>query len=183
MTPRDVADSFTEGREAGAWLRHIYGIARDRAAAAGVEMAEFESFWKAGYVEHAEPETPYDMFAAFRADPVAHPLQTPSGRIEIFSETIAGFGYEDCPGHPVWLEPVEWLGSPQVERFPLHLISNQPRTRLHGQLDPGGVSRERKIAGREPNGSTPAMRKHVASVTETWCASTMTKGPVLPAPM
>ena len=146
----DVADRFTEGREVGAWLRHIYGIARDKAAAAGVEMAEFGSFWKAGYVEHAEPDTPYDMFADFRADPVANPLQTPSGRIEIFSETIAGFGYEDCPGHPAWLEPVEWLGSPKAERFPLHLISNQPRTRLHGQLDPSGVSRESKVAGREP---------------------------------
>ena len=30
------------------------------------------------------------------------------------------------------------------------MISNQPRTRLHGQLDSGPVSRESKIQGREP---------------------------------
>ena len=145
-----IADSFAEGRKEHAWLRHIYGIARDKAVEAGVDMTDFDGFWEAGYVEHAEPERPYDLFADFRADPAAYPLRTPSGKIEIFSETVAGFGYADCPGHPVWLEPVEWLGSPKVQRFPLHLMSNQPRTRLHAQLDPAGVSRESKIAGREP---------------------------------
>jgi biotin/methionine sulfoxide reductase len=35
-------------------------------------------------------------------------------------------------------------------RFPLHLISNQPATRLHSQLDHGAVSRAGKVAGREP---------------------------------
>ncbi len=48
------------------------------------------------------------------------------------------------------MEPVEWLGSPKAETYPLHLMSNQPRTRLHGQLDPGRVSRASKIRGREP---------------------------------
>ena len=32
------------------------------------------------------------MLAGFRADPVAHRLGTPSGRIEIYSDAIAGFG-------------------------------------------------------------------------------------------
>ena len=145
-----IAEGFAEGRDEEAWLRHIYAAARGEAARAGVEMAGFDDFWKAGYLEHAEPAPPYDMLADFRSDPLAHPLPTPSGKIEIFSETIAGFGYADCPGHPVWLEPVEWLGSPKARRFPLHLVSNQPRTRLHAQLDPGRVSRESKIAGREP---------------------------------
>ena len=31
-----------------------------------------------------------------------------------------------------------------------HLMSNQPRTRLLGQLDNGRVSRDSKIQGREP---------------------------------
>ena len=32
----------------------------------------------------------------------------------------------------------------------LHLISNQPTMRLHGQLDNGPVSRAAKVKGREP---------------------------------
>jgi biotin/methionine sulfoxide reductase len=90
------------------------------------------------------------LFDRFRADPDGRPLATPSGRIELFSETIDGFGYDDCPGHPVWLEPEEWLGGERAARFPLHLIANQPSTRLHGQLDPGAHSRAGKVAGREP---------------------------------
>ena len=77
-------------------------------------------------------------------------MPTPSGRIEIFSETIAGFGYDDCPGHPAWIEPAEWLGGETAGRFPIHLISNQPTTRLHSQHDPGAVSVANKVQGREP---------------------------------
>ena len=56
---------------------------------------------------------------------------------------------DDCPGHPVWIEPREWLGAPLAGRFPLHLVSNQPATRLHSQLDPSPVSARGKVAGRE----------------------------------
>lgn len=52
-------------------------------------------------------------------------------------------------GHPAWFEPEEWLGSPAAERFGLHLLSNQPRTRLHSQLDHAAHSRDGKVAGRE----------------------------------
>ena len=47
------------------------------------------------------------------------------------------------------MEPLEWLGG-DPSRFPLHLISNQPKTRLHSQLDHGGHSRAAKINQREP---------------------------------
>jgi biotin/methionine sulfoxide reductase len=46
-------------------------------------------------------------------------------------ETIDGFGYDDCPGHPAWMEPAEWLGFDKAARHPLHMVSNQPRFRLH----------------------------------------------------
>ncbi len=58
--------------------------------------------------------------------------------------------YADCPGHPAWLEPAEWLGSAVARQYPLHLLTTQPRTRLHAQMDMGRVSQHSKIAGREP---------------------------------
>jgi biotin/methionine sulfoxide reductase len=89
------------------------------------------------------------MFAEFRADPVAHKLKTPSGLIEIFSTKIAGFGYQECPGYPVWREPAEWLGRPDLKGQGMHLISDQPRTKLHSQLDHSSHSRAAKVAERE----------------------------------
>ena len=49
------------------------------------------------------------LLEKFRIDPQKNPISTPSGKIEIFSETVDSFNYEDCPGHPAWLEQEEWL--------------------------------------------------------------------------
>ena len=151
-----VSDAFTEGRDEMDWLRHIYDVSRQDAARAGLELPSFDVFWAEGHVETPAPSQPNTILSSFRADPVANKLKTPSGRIEIFSETIAGFGYDDCPGHPVWMEPAEWLGGDLASRFPLHLISNQPATRLHAQLDHVGVSLKSKVKGREPAALSPA---------------------------
>ena len=50
----------------------------------------------------------------------------------------------------MWLEPAEWLGSELTQHFPIHLIPNQPRPRLHSQLDPAQVRRQSKIRDPEP---------------------------------
>ena len=144
-------DDFSEGRSDDEWVRHFYESTREDLAKQGVELPGYEQFWAAGRIEMPTPPRRRTLdFAALRADPAAAPLPTPSGRIELVSATIAGFGYDDCPGHPVWMEPAEWLGSELAGRFPLHLISNQPSTRLHSQYDNGGYSQDSKVQGREP---------------------------------
>ena len=142
-------DRYTEGRSETEWLRHMYDVAASRRRRAGLEMPDFETLWEVGHVEFPEPNEPYVMFGDFRADPAKAPLKTPSGRIEIFSEAIDLSAYDDCAGHAKWYEPAEWLGAPTAKLWPLHLISNQPRTRLHSQTDNGSVSRAAKIKGRE----------------------------------
>ncbi|MDQ6522539.1 molybdopterin-dependent oxidoreductase [Nocardioides sp. LHD-245] len=146
-------DAFTEGRTADDWVRHLYEETRTRLAEAGAAIPDFAAFWRAGetvLTDDPAARRPAGALELLRRDPVAHPLPTPSGRVELFSETVDGFGYADCPGHPTWLEPAEWLGGEGARRHPLHLVSNQPATRLHSQLDHGAVSREGKVAGREP---------------------------------
>lgn len=145
-----LADDFTGGRDEMGWVRHLYALARQRAAAHSLDLPDFEEFWRRGHVRLPQASQTTSLLQAFRADPRGAALATPSGRIEIFSATIAGFGHADCPGHPVWTEPAEWLGAALATRFPLHLVSNQPRTRLHSQYDNGCVSRASKVAGREP---------------------------------
>ena len=148
--------TFTEGRDEMEWLRHLYDVARQGAAQYDLELPDFDRFWDAGHVEIPEPDQDHVMLADFRADPEAQPLKTPSGKIEIYSETIAGFGYDDCPPHAAWLEPAEWLGGAIAHSYPLHLISSQPGHRLHSQMDGGSVSQSTKVAGREPVWIHPA---------------------------
>jgi biotin/methionine sulfoxide reductase len=146
----DVYDEFTEGRTARDWVEHIYEKFRGRVAERGVKVPPFDEFWSVGEAHLPISSDDHTLFDHFRDDPDEHRLRTPSGRIELFSQTIDGFGYDDCPGHPTWLEPDEWLGGDRAQQFPLHLIANQPASRLHGQLDAGAYSRASKVAGREP---------------------------------
>lgn len=142
-------EAFTEGRDETAWLAHLYEDARERSAARGVAMPPFAEFWERGSYEPPLTGPPPVLLAEFRADPRAHRLATPSGKIELYSERIASFGYDDAPPHPAWLEPAEWLGGALAHRYPLHLLSNQPRVRLHSQHDAAPASRAWKVGGRE----------------------------------
>lgn len=141
--------AYTEGRDEFGWLKHMYDGARARARVLGFDPPEFRAFWEAGGCEFPAPSEAKVLLGDFRRDPAAHPLSTPSGRLEIFSSTIAGYHYADCPPHPAWLEPAEWLGSRTASRFPLHLLSNQPTPRLHSQHDHAPASRQGKVSGRE----------------------------------
>jgi biotin/methionine sulfoxide reductase len=151
---RRLQAEFDEGLDASGWLRKMY---EDWRAAPGSPPAPpFEEFWEAGGVPL--PQRPYDdpAFFEFRVDPDVFPLQTPSGRIELYSEALASFGLRDVPGHAAWIEPAQWWGSPQAETYDLHLLCNQPSHRLHSQQDMGAASRSTKVAGREPIRLHPA---------------------------
>ncbi len=144
-----IFEEFTENRTSKEWLAFLFEPTRQALAAGGHEAPDFEAFWKSG--ELLLPLQPDDGGPArsFRQDPTASSLDTPSGKIEIFSQTIESFGYDDCRGHPRWYPP-----RPEAEadesRYPLHLVCNQPHQRLHSQLDYGDFSRSTKIKGREP---------------------------------
>ncbi len=144
-----VEDKFTEGRDASAWQRWMYNVTRQSMSAFGYELPSYDVFLERGWFKIDELSEPAVILDKFRADPIANKLDTPSGKIEIFSEKVGGFGYEDCPAHPSWLTPPEWLG--ETERASqLHLLSAQPANKLHSQLDHGSISRATKISGHEP---------------------------------
>ena len=152
--------AFTENRDEMGWCRRIYEQVRSSAADRGIELPGFQQFWAEGFVELPPPDKDFILFEDFRRDPQRHPLKTPSGRIEIASAVIGGFGYDDCLGFPSWIAPAEWLGSRRAERWPIHLVTHQPPNRLHSQMDPGPVSRSAKIAGREAIRLSPADAAH-----------------------
>ena len=144
-----IEEKFTEGKSQDEWQEWIYKQTFDRAAAANIEIPGYKKFREQKWFKISDPTEPTIMLKDFREDPKKNPLNTPSGKIEIFSKTVANFNYDDCPGHPVWLEPCEWLGKVN-KKYPLHLISNQPKNKLHSQMDHGRYSKSFKVNEREP---------------------------------
>jgi biotin/methionine sulfoxide reductase len=159
---RDLADrlgagkEFDEGRDEREWLEHLYESWRAALAEGQDSGLDFAEFWAKGRIDLPRVTRDRVLYAEFRADPAAHPLPTPSGRIEIASSTIASFGYDDCPGHPTWLRPEFLADPPGTGPFPLFLVANNPATRLHSQLDHGAGSAAAKVGGREPVRMHPA---------------------------
>ncbi|MEO1548952.1 MAG: molybdopterin-dependent oxidoreductase [Pseudomonadota bacterium] len=131
-----VEDAFTEGRTAAEWIAHLYEGYRDGAAQTGIDVPSLAELKERNWVRlPLKEEGPnQSLLAPFREDPDKAPLPTPSGKLELYSETVAGFGYEDCPGHPIWLPPQEWLGAASAT-YPLHLVSPQPADKLHSQME------------------------------------------------
>lgn len=98
----------------------------------------------------------YNYLGDFRKNPIVNPLGTASGKIEIFSEKVASYGYDDCPGHPTWMEPTEWLGGKLAEDYPFALLTSKSRYRLHSQLDSTESHNYADIEDREPCWIHPA---------------------------
>ncbi|WP_415238734.1 molybdopterin-dependent oxidoreductase [Seleniivibrio woodruffii] len=142
--------AYTGGKSVDEWIKWSYSKLRT--------SVKFEDFWKQGYVHFSAPKKNREFVrhADFRKDPVNNHLRTPSGKIELFSEKISSFGYEDCPGHPVWLDPIEGPSSYLAKRYPFQLITPHPKYRLHSQLDNTPLAAKAKIGGREPVYINPA---------------------------
>ena len=151
-----LAEVYTDGGKTEMdWIKEFYegaASAVNANTALGMQMPSFEQWW-----EKNEPtefyETPesaaYVSFEDFRNDPVLEALGTPSGLIEIYSDTIAAMNYKDCGAHPMWFEPVEWLGM-KDKPAKFHLLSIHPYDRLHSQQSNTSNRKRYAVAGREP---------------------------------
>ena len=80
-----IEDAFTEGRTEGEWIRHLYEGDRERSTG----LPTFDQLLEEGLAWRADRTEPFVALADWRSNPVAHPLDTPSGKIELFSEQLA----------------------------------------------------------------------------------------------
>ncbi len=84
----------------------------------------------------------------FYQDPEANPLPTPSGKLEFYSERLAKHFPDDKerPPAPHWIEKSEMhderLSSERAKRYPLLIMSNHGRWRVHAQCDDISWTRE-----------------------------------------
>lgn len=110
---------------------------------------DFDEFWETGVARVPTPQEEFEWVrhGAFREDPEANPLATPSGKVELFSQTIADMNLADCPPMPTWLEPDEYLGNGDPDD--LHVVSPHPYNRIHSQFAQSNLRHELNIEDRE----------------------------------
>lgn len=145
-------DAFTEGKDEMQWLKGMYDDMKNQARNARVPLPPFDMFWESNnYIHFQIPEENqhWVRFADFRENPLLNPLGTPSGKIEIHSDTVEKMGYDDCKGIPTWMPPHEWYRGPEAEKYPLSLNTSHPTNRLHSQLDNTPLRKKYAVADRE----------------------------------
>ena len=81
----EIENAFTEGRTEGKWIRRLYEGDRERSTG----LPTFDRLLEDGLAWRADRAEPFVALADWRRDPDAHPLDTPSGKIELFSELLA----------------------------------------------------------------------------------------------
>jgi len=130
-------NEFTENKTEGEWINKLYNEFRSFLNNSDVECPSLDELKDKNWFKlpTVGKEFAAKPFEDFRDNPEQNKLQTVSGKIEIFSEKIESFGYKECPGHPIWVEPDEWLGSTKNTEYPFHIVSPQPNDKLHSQLE------------------------------------------------
>jgi anaerobic dimethyl sulfoxide reductase subunit A len=124
---------YSEGKRAEEWLESFV---------ADSEIPDYEEFKRTGI--HMGADQLRVGMSDFVADPENHPLNTPSGRVEISSTAYAETGYSPIPECRI-LET--------TDRYPLRLVTPHPKFRIHSQYDniPWFKERERQALWIHPH--------------------------------
>lgn len=134
-----VEEAFTEGRDREAWLEHNYQtICRVKMPTLPptLEQARLQGVWR----QPKSRELPI-MMEAFRTDPRAHKLSTPTGKIELYSAPLARLAVqrgssevlgEVVPPTPQYVVTWDSFGDTVTrQRYPLQLIGHHYKGRTH----------------------------------------------------
>ena len=129
-----VEQQFTEGRTQEEWLRHLYEQSRK----ALPELPDFDTFRQQGIFKKRDPDGHFVAYKAFRDDPQANPLSTPSGKIEIYSSQLAQIADswtlekgDVIHPLPVYSPGFEHYDDPLREKYPLQLTGFHYKARTH----------------------------------------------------
>jgi anaerobic selenocysteine-containing dehydrogenase len=131
-------DEYTEGRNVEEWRR--FGF--DNSGIADLityEQLKEQKYFVVPVDPEWKPSPP--VMQAFYEDPEASPLKTPSGKIEFYSQNLAEHfpDDEERPPVPHWIERGEShderISSDRAKKYPLLMMSNHGRWRIHAQLD------------------------------------------------
>lgn len=144
-----VKEAFTEGRDQEGWLRHLYQLTR----AQDPTLPEFDAMREQGIYKR-KVEEHFVAYKDFRHDPEANPLNTPTGKIEIYSEKLAELAdawtlKDDEVIHPlpIYVPNFEGYEESKTGNFPLQLTGFHYKARAHSTY--GNVSILKDAAPQE----------------------------------
>ncbi len=130
----DIHQRFTEGRTQAEWLQYLYAkmVAKDP------QLPSYEALKEMGIYKRKDPNGHFVAYKKFREDPEAHPLKTPSGKIEIYSSRLAEIARtwelkedETISPLPVYASTFEGWDSDDRGQFPLQLFGFHYKARTH----------------------------------------------------
>ncbi len=129
-----VEDEYTQGRTQEDWVRAL--VEQSTAKIPG--MPGFDELREVGIWRQYNPDGHIVGLQSFRQDPVANPLKTPSGKIEIYSARLQTISdtWELPDGDRITALPeyvATWEGAEDPARatFPLQLIGHHYKARTH----------------------------------------------------
>ncbi|PVZ86214.1 dimethyl sulfoxide reductase subunit A [Serratia sp. S1B] len=130
----DVHQKFTEGRTQEQWLQYLYAkmLARDP------QLPSYQALRAMGIYKRKDPNGHFVAYKQFRDDPVANPLKTPSGKIEIYSAKLAEIADtwqlepdETISPLPIYASTFEGWDDPLRKTYPLQMFGFHYKARTH----------------------------------------------------
>jgi anaerobic selenocysteine-containing dehydrogenase len=138
-------EAYTDGLTVQEKIRMAYEISGVK------EVISWKELEEKGYY-YVPTEDGWEKYPAglrqFYENPAKHPLETPSGKLEFYSQRLADHFPDDQerPPLPKWIEKGpshdERISSERTQKYPLLLMTNHPRWRTHAENDDISWTRE-----------------------------------------
>lgn len=129
-----IADEYTQGRDEREWIEWAIGRYRNTRFPGIPSLDELQ---KENTGVYSVPiRNPKVALADFRRDPQKNPLNTPSGKVEIFSGRLYDMGKPDeIPPVPKYIQEWESPFGEESRRYPLQALGHHYMPRVHSTHD------------------------------------------------
>lgn len=123
-----IYEAWSDGHNSpAAWMEFLYNDLRK----INTDLPAYDKFRVKGGHTYRDPKV-YIAYAEQIRDPEHHPFETPSGKIEIYSQRLAEFDDPQfIPALPIYTPCSEGYEDPLREKYPLQLIGWHTKRRCH----------------------------------------------------
>lgn len=144
-------EEYTEGRTRDQWLQYLLDESRKNLPNLPTTL---EDAWEMGVYKKRNLSGPFVAYEDFRKNPEAHPLKTPTGKIEVFSKALWALSREWeipegglIPALPEYYAGVEGCEDTLREKFPLQMVTHHYKQRTHSTY--GNVDWLKEVAPQQ----------------------------------